>query len=159
MSKPHMDLQALPFPVLFADIGGTNARFAVLSDAHAGLRHLDTVETKDYPTLEAALEQAVMTRTALSPRSMVFAVAGPIREDRTQLTNCPWVVVPRELIATFDLDHVILFNDFEALALARPGLEAGDLDPVGPGLPPEAGDRPRRGGVGACGPYVGTRPG
>jgi glucokinase len=154
MARPHMDLQALPFPVLFADIGGTNARFAILSDAHAELRHFETVETRNHPTIEDALERGVMNRTSVRPRSMVFAVAGPIREERTQLTNCPWVVVPRDLIAAFDLDHVILFNDFEALALALPGLGAADLVAVGDRLPGDEGTKVVIGpgtGLGAAG--------
>ena len=52
-----VDLKALPFPVLFADIGGTNARFAVLSDAHAELRHFDTVETKAFSNQESHLHE------------------------------------------------------------------------------------------------------
>ncbi len=153
-SRPHMDLEVLPFPVLFADIGGTNARFAMLTDSHAALRHFDTVETKNHPTLEDALDRAVLNRTSVRPRSMVFAVAGPIREERTQLTNCPWVVVPRDLIANFDLDHVILFNDFEALALSLPGLGSSDLVAVGGALPPDEGTKVVIGpgtGLGAAG--------
>lgn len=154
MARSPVDLQALPFPVLFADIGGTNARFAILSDAHAELHHLDTVETRNYPTIEEALDDAVIARTSLTPRSLVFAVAGPIREERTQLTNCPWVVVPNDLISRFDLDHVILFNDFEALALALPALVDDDLVAVGGRLPPADGTKVVIGpgtGLGAAG--------
>ena len=154
MARPHLDLQVLPFPVLFADIGGTNARFAILSDAHAELRHFDTVETRAYATVEAALEEAVINRTSLRPRSLVFAVAGPIGPDATPLTNCPWVVTPRALMLAFDLDHVVLFNDFEALALALPGLEPDDLVAIGPGLPPGDGTKVVIGpgtGLGAAG--------
>lgn len=153
-SRPHMDLEVLPFPVLFADIGGTNARFAMLTDSHAQLSHFETVETRNHATLEDALDKAVLNRTSTTPRSMVFAVAGPIREERTQLTNCPWVVVPRDLIETFDLDHVILFNDFEALALSLPGLGAADLVAVGDALPPDVGTKVVIGpgtGLGAAG--------
>jgi glucokinase len=154
MSRAPVDLKALPFPVLFADIGGTNARFAVLSDAHAELRHFDTVETKAFSNIDEALAATVMNRTSLRPRSLVFALAGPIGEERTQLTNCPWVVVPKDLMEAFDLDHVILFNDFEALALALPGLGPDDLVPVGGPLPPGDGTKVVIGpgtGLGAAG--------
>lgn len=154
MHRPHMDLQALPFPVLFADIGGTNARFAILTDAHAELRHFPTVETRLHATVEDALDAAVLTRTSVRPKSLVFAVAGPIQEERTPLTNCPWVVEPKALIERFELDHVILFNDFEALALALPALEPGDLMTVGGALPPLDGTKVVIGpgtGLGAAG--------
>ncbi|WP_075216245.1 glucokinase [Mongoliimonas terrestris] len=135
------DLKALPFPVLFADIGGTNARFALLSDVHAALRHFANVETRAHATIEDALAAEVIDQTSMRPRSLIFAVAGPIGEERTPLTNCPWVVEPRALIDRFDLDHVILFNDFEALALALPALENKDLVAVGDALPPEEGTK------------------
>ncbi len=154
MSRPHVDLQALPFPVLFADIGGTNARFAVLSDSHAELRHFDTVATSAFANVDDALAEAVIDRTAIRPRSLVFAVAGPIGPERTPLTNCPWVVEPGKLIEAFDLDHVILFNDFEALALALPGLGPEDLAPIGGHLPPHDGTKVVIGpgtGLGAAG--------
>ena len=115
------------FPVLFADIGGTNARFALLTDPDADIRHFDTVETRLFPTIGDAIQSAVIDAGAPQPSSLVFALAGPIGEESTQLTNCPWVVTPKELVERFQLDHVILFNDFEALGLSLPGLKAKDL--------------------------------
>lgn len=154
MSGPATDLQALPFPVLFADIGGTNARFAVLSDAHAELRHFETVQASAYRNVDDAIADAVIDRTAIRPRSLVFAVAAPIGPERTPLTNSHWVVEPRRLIQTFDLDHVLLFNDFEALALALPGLGPDDLMAIGGSLPPGDGTKVVVGpgtGLGAAG--------
>jgi glucokinase len=84
----------------------------------------------------------------------VFAVAGPIGEEQTRLTNCPWVVVPKRLMEAFDLEHIILFNDFEALALALPGLGKDDVVPVGGLLPPADGTKVVIGpgtGLGAAG--------
>lgn len=132
---------SLSFPVLFADIGGTNARFALLADVAAEPVHLPTVETRLHATLEDALAAAVLPGTATPPRSLIFAVAGPIGPERTPLTNCPWVVEPRRLIARFGLDDVILFNDFEALALSLPFLGPKDLVAVGPGLPAAEGTK------------------
>ncbi|PIO98420.1 Glucokinase [uncultured Pleomorphomonas sp.] len=142
------------FPVLFADIGGTNARFALLTDADGDIRHFDTVETRLFPTVEDAIQSAVIDAGAPAPRSLVFALAGPIGEESTQLTNCPWVVTPKRLIERFRLDHVILFNDFEALGLCLPGLKPKDLVTVGGALPPERGTKVVIGpgtGLGAAG--------
>lgn len=131
----------IAFPVLFADIGGTNARFAMLSDANATLRHFDTVETRRFATIEEAIAATVIASDAPAPQSLVFALAGPIGAESTQLTNCPWVVTPRTLIDRFGLRQVILFNDFEALGLCLPGLTAGDLVSIGGALPPESGTK------------------
>lgn len=142
------------FPVLFADIGGTNARFAMLTDVNAEIRHFDTVETRLFPTIEDAIQAAVIDAGAPVPKSLVFALAGPIGAESTQLTNCPWVVTPRRLIERFALAHVILFNDFEALGLCLPGLKPQDLVAVGGALPPERGTKVVIGpgtGLGAAG--------
>jgi glucokinase len=144
----------IAFPVLFADIGGTNARFALLTDAAAELRHFDTVETRLFPTIEDAIAATVIGAGVPAPRSLVFALAGPIGAESTHLTNCPWVVTPRNLIGRFGLAHVILFNDFEALGLCLPGLSAGDLVSIGDALPPASGTKVVIGpgtGLGAAG--------
>lgn len=145
---------ALPFPVLFADIGGTNARFAMLAAADGDVRHFDTVETRRFSGVGDAIEAAVIATGAPRPRSLVFALAGPIGAESTRLTNCPWVVTPRELIDRFGLAEVVLLNDFEALALCLPGLAAADLAVIGAALPPEGGTKVVIGpgtGLGAAG--------
>jgi len=144
----------LAFPVLIADIGGTNARFAVIAAPGEPYRLLAEVETRTRPSLAAAIEADVLPVTTLRPAGFVFAVAGPVRGDRIVLTNCPWDVVPPALVARFGLAGMTLFNDFEALSLALPSLGAGDLLPLGAGLPPERGAKVVVGpgtGLGAAG--------
>ncbi|ODN70930.1 ROK family protein [Methylobrevis pamukkalensis] len=131
----------LGFPVLFADIGGTNARFALLADAAAPPVLLPSLQTRDHETLADALANAILPLTDVAPRTLMFAVAGPIQEDRTPLTNCHWVVEPRALIARFDLARVMLFNDFEALALALPTLGPDDLTMIGHQMPSPTGNK------------------
>ena len=121
------------FPVLIGDIGGTNARFAVIEDVGAAVGELPIVQTANYPTIEEAIEDAVLARTALRPRSAMLALAGPIAGDRVPLTNCDWVVEPRKIIGRFAMEEMILLNDFEALSLSLPDLGAGDIDPIGGG--------------------------
>jgi glucokinase len=121
------------YPVLVADIGGTNARFALLVDAHASMPEATVVPTDDYPGLTEALSDAVLARTALRPRTAIIAMAGPIRGERIPLTNAPWVIEPRALINELGLEKVILLNDFEAQALALPGFGENDLQQIGGG--------------------------
>ena len=40
----------LKFPILIGDIGGTNARFAILKDAFAEPKMFETVKTADFTT-------------------------------------------------------------------------------------------------------------
>ncbi len=123
----------VPFPALIADIGGTNARFALVPDENSPPLRFASVLTADFATIDDAIA-AVLPPDA-RPHSAVLALAGPIQGDRVPLTNCHWVVEPRRMIARFGLDEVILLNDFEALSLSLPALSGADLLPVGAGAP------------------------
>ena len=127
------DLENISFPALIGDIGGTNARFALIADAEAAVEQLPTVHTADHATIDAAIRSAVLERTTLRPQTAILALAGPIAGDRVPLTNCDWVVEPRRLIDGLGLSEVILLNDFEALSLSLPGLGPDDVDPIGDG--------------------------
>jgi glucokinase len=107
-----------PFPILIGDIGGTNARFSLLADAHAEPRHFPNIQTARFPTIDEAIQQSVLAETSQQPRSTILAVAGPINGDEIPLTNCPWVVRPKDLLANLGFEDVVVVNDFEAQALA-----------------------------------------
>lgn len=126
-------LEHLPFPILIGDIGGTNARFAIVSDAHAEARRFPTVQTADFPTIDDAIQAAVLDHTSMIPRTAILALAGPITDDRVELTNCHWVVEPKKSVARFGLSEMILLNDFEAQSLGLPGLDLSDIEPIGNG--------------------------
>jgi glucokinase len=127
-------LDHLPFPILIGDIGGTNARFALVNGAEGEIERLPTAHTAAFPNIADAIEQIVVKTAGDRPRSAVLALAGPIAGDRVPLTNSDWVVEPKKLIQRFGLSEVVLLNDFEAQALALPDLGAGDLDPIGDGV-------------------------
>lgn len=134
-------LDSLPFPVLIGDIGGTNARFALIETVDSGVDHLPIVQTANYPTFEDAIEDAVLGRTKLRPRSAILALAGPIAGEQVPLTNSHWVVQPKQDIARYDLGEMILLNDFEALSLSLADLKAADIDPIGTGVAKPDGTR------------------
>jgi len=125
----------LKFPVLIADIGGTNARFAILPEADAAPMEFPTVGTADFPTLDAAIRGAILDRTAIRPASAVLAVAAPVDGDEIALTNCDWVVRPKRMLETLGLEQVLVLNDFEAQALAVVALGPGHMEKIGGGEP------------------------
>ncbi|WP_425416531.1 glucokinase [Oricola indica] len=125
--------QRLPFPVLIADIGGTNARFAIVIDSNAEPKRFEPIKTADYPTLDAAIQQVVLDKTSILPKSAVLAVAGPTDGDEIDLTNCHWIVRPKRLIAELGFSDVMVMNDYEAQALAVVALDAEFLEPIGGG--------------------------
>jgi glucokinase len=133
MTASPTGIRTFRFPVLVADIGGTNARFAVVSDAHAETRVFGSVQTSSHPDLAAAATATVLDHTSLMPRTAVIAVAGPVTGDRIAMTNADWVIEPRLLIDRLGLESVVVLNDFEAQALALPGLSGDSIRQIGGG--------------------------
>ena len=121
----------LPFPILTGDIGGTNARFSILVDAYADPKPFPIVQTADYANIDDAIQKTVLDKTSIQPRSVIVAIAGPINGDEIPLTNCGWVVRPRQLIAGLNFSDVLVINDFEAQALAVASLSDADREAIG----------------------------
>lgn len=140
MANQNGDESVLQFPILIGDIGGTNARFAILLDSYAEPKQFPIVQTADFATIDDAIQTAILDRTSVQPRSAVLAVAGPVDGDEIELTNCPWVVRPRMMIENLGLRDVVVLNDFEAQALAVVALGEEHMEKIGPGTPePTAG--------------------
>ena len=129
------EVRPVPFPVMIADIGGTNVRLALLLEAHSPLREFATVQTSDFATFAEAATAVVLDTTAVMPRSLLVALAGPATGPSLRLTNADWVIEPEALRTALNLDTVITFNDFEALALSLPGLRGEQIMAVGGGEP------------------------
>ena len=141
MAGAEHEMTMLRFPVLIGDIGGTNARFAILVDANAEPKHFPTVQTAAFETIDDAIQAAILDQTSIQPRSAVLAVAGPVDGDEIELTNCPWVVRPREMFASLGLEEVVVLNDFEAQALAVVALDPVHMEKIGGGEPEQGAGR------------------
>lgn len=120
-------------PVLLADIGGTNARFALAwPDAPMPLR-VDTVER--YPVVEfpslADAARHYLSQAGVSAGNGVFAVAGRVDGDHARITNHPWVISRPRLCAQLGLDDAMLANDFAAQSMAITLLGPDDVATVG----------------------------
>ena len=74
-----------PFPILIGDIGGTNARFAILTDAYAEPKAFPSIGTADFATIDEAIQSSVLDRTSVQPKTAILAVAGPIDGDEIEL--------------------------------------------------------------------------
>lgn len=133
-NTPSPNATVLPFPILIADIGGTNARFAIIVDAFAEPKSFAPILTRDFSSLDEAIQTHVLDQTSLIPRVALLAVAGPTDGDEIDLTNCDWVVRPRQMIEQLGFDEVIILNDYEAQALAVVALEEAQLRKIGGGM-------------------------
>ncbi len=119
--------------VLLADIGGTNARFAVAEDDRIRLAKSYAVENYARPAdVIRAFFQEVGLKTI--PEKAILAVAGPVESGRARLTNGAWQFDAGELAAELGLSRVDLVNDFAALARGLPQFTPKDLLRVGGGV-------------------------
>jgi len=117
--------------VLLSDVGGTNARFAVLDGGAIGpIEHLAVAR---YARFGDALAAYLAGKDKIG--RAVFAVAGVVKGERCEMTNSPWVIDAGELRARFAFADVRLLNDFEAVAWALPQLAVEDLRQIGGGDP------------------------
>lgn len=118
---------------LVGDIGGTHARFGLVSPDGKVL-HSRTLADEEYPTIEAALTAFLNERGSLPmPHRGAIAIASPITGDAVAMTNHPWRFSIRELGVRFAFERLDVINDFTALALALPRLQPEDRFAVGGG--------------------------
>jgi glucokinase len=131
-------MSIFPYPCLLADVGGTNARFAVLEIADAPLSPMVTVPTSHHADFAKTVAVACEKLCTPKPRSFLLAVAGPITGHKAILSNASTPegalqIDGARLTKQLNLDQGLLFNDFEALCLALPSLSDDDLVKIGGG--------------------------
>jgi len=124
---------------LVGDIGGTNARFALVTPAQA-LTQPRSFLCEDYETFGDAIAAYLAAGDGGRPSRAVLAVAATTTGDQITLTNHPWTFSVADLKARFSLDRLVVINDFYANALAVPRLSAADVLKIGggeavPGMP------------------------
>ncbi|MGD8326162.1 MAG: glucokinase [Sphingomonadales bacterium] len=110
---------------LVADIGGTNARFAIVEDVdelHPRLSHCETLLVADNATLDLAIERYLENQKLERPKAAAFAVACPVVGDLVKLTNNDWQFSQNAIRTKMDFERFHVFNDFSAQALALPHL-------------------------------------
>ncbi len=125
---------------LVADIGGTNARFALVA-ADGEMLVQETLQCSDFEgpiqAARAFLQQVGVTR--MPPRA-AMAVASPVTSDYVHLTNNPWAFTIRDTKEALHLDRLRVVNDFVAQALAVPHLQDKDVVTIGPNVPGAEGE-------------------
>ncbi|HET7410059.1 MAG TPA: glucokinase [Paracoccaceae bacterium] len=111
---------------LIADIGGTNARFALCGPD--GVRDVQILPVADFPDFAAAM--AAFLGAGREVASAAIAAAGPRDGDAVSLTNAPWRIAAGEVSRALGGAPVRVLNDLEAVALGLPGLSAEDVEPI-----------------------------
>lgn len=121
-------------PVLVADIGGTNARFALATfDGVApSVSNMQSFRAEDFETIRDAAD-AYLEAVAVKPKAACFAVAGPVTDAVIEFTNSRWVLDIAHVEAALGFERFLVVNDFEALATGARHLSKSDLLSVKPG--------------------------
>jgi glucokinase len=119
---------------LVADIGGTNARFALADLDSLALSEIRQFLCADHASIDSAV-RLYLDGLKERPRQAAIAVAGPVIGDEIRFTNSTWSFTGQGLGRAAGLDDILLLNDFQALALSLPHLRAEELHRLGGGEP------------------------
>ena len=113
---------------MVADIGGTNARFALTDPRHEApqLSHQRSLPCAEFASLQHAAEH-YLESVGERPSRAAIAVASPGGGDEIRLTNRAWSFSRRELQKSLGLGELDVLNDFGAVAWAVPALGPADV--------------------------------
>ena len=122
--------------LLCGDVGGTHTRLALFEP---GRPHdpvaSDTFESREFAGFLPILSRFLDGRRGLKLRGAAFGMPGPATAGRDELwmVNLPWRIHVPQVARKLGLQHVRFINDFAAVALAVPHLEARHLHALGGG--------------------------
>ena len=112
--------------LLAGDIGGTKTLLALYGVEHGELRQrrCERFVSAEWDDFSALVNDFLASGPSDEPHpvSACFAVAGPVRGGRVQLTNLPWLLEEGPLAAACGLGAVELVNDFAVLIYGLPHL-------------------------------------
>lgn len=118
---------------LVADIGGTNARFAVVDERSHALQHIRVLACNDYENIDQAILAYLEQVGVAEIERAAIALACPVDVAHIRMTNNHWNFVPKVLQDTLKLTELKLFNDFTAMALGMLEVDEQHLIELLPG--------------------------
>lgn len=140
--------------IVAADIGGTNARFAIATidgGRVVSLASETVLKTANFASLQTAWEAFGAHVGRPLPRAAGVAVACPTQGDLLKFTNNPWIIRVSTMKQQLGLDQFALINDFEAIGHAVAHLDEAHFKPLcGPNRP-----LPNEGVISVIGPGTG----
>ncbi len=118
-------------PILIADIGGTNARFALVDDSEHFFCETQTLEAADFETLTDAIDLYLQSHNIAQLSGISLAVAAPIHNEQAVFLNSHWRVNCQELRTRYKVENAHLLNDWEAIAYSLSGINHTQLRSIG----------------------------
>jgi glucokinase len=114
--------------VLAGDIGGTKTILRLLKVEERGIDreilHENQYSSQDFPDLVPMIRQFLDAANSPPPTSACLAIAGPVIDRTSQLTNLNWYLDRQRLQNELDIAKVSLINDFAAVSYGVLGLSA-----------------------------------
>jgi glucokinase len=109
--------------ILAADVGGTKTSVAVFSSKRNLRKPLaqKTFSSPRFEDIESLLFE-FLSKNKYSIDQACFAVAGPVVEGKSSITNLPWVISERQIKRVLGISSVLLVNDLVATASFVPFL-------------------------------------
>lgn len=149
---------------LVGDIGGTNARFALVAQGDVRPREIEVLACRDYENLDCAVVDYLQRVGVEEVGQACLAVASPVRVTQVRMTNNHWRFDTEEIRRQFSWSAFKVINDFTAMALGVPHVPEANLvhvcggpgDPSRPRLVMGPGTGFRRVGVGAHQQWLGA---
>lgn len=119
---------------LIADVGGTNARFALLEGSD--FTRVEIIPVADCDRMQDAVHKYLGgVPDDKRPAEAAFAVAGPVTGDTIVMMNSPWTFSIEAMRREFGWKQLHVLNDFAANALSVPEIPAELRLQVGGGSP------------------------
>ena len=122
---------------LVGDIGGTNARLALMEADEIIAESMRQYAVSDYSSLETLVDRYLTDQQATITRACL-GVAAPVLGNRISLTNNQWNFDRSEFAEQFNLSVCEILNDFAVLARGVPILRKEELVLIGPELEVDA---------------------
>jgi glucokinase len=114
------------------DIGGTNARLALIERTPRGARVVKqhVFESRSFASLDAVVRE-FLGKGVQKVQAAAFGVAGPVVGGRVHITNLGWNIDAKALSRALRIPRVTLLNDLVALAMGALGVPASKMHVLG----------------------------
>ena len=110
--------------VVVADLGATNARFAIIT--HGKMSDIYQFACDDFKD-PATMIQSFIQSYATDTKYLLCGVPGPVIKDEVKWTNRPWKLNAKKIKSQLKLKDVVIMNDLQVQGNAVAKLDKKDL--------------------------------
>lgn len=113
--------------MIVADVGGTNGRFAIANLKTFEISDISVFPCANFTTFDDMFAAFIETLKGKIPCKAQLAIAGEMTPRQGNLWHFNWNISASRLEEKFNLDQVLLMNDYEAMVRSVPYLKSDDL--------------------------------